>query len=168
MMWWCQCVSESEVVQVLSHRLDRHASSLPASSFKFSIPSSAMNLKKKSIPTQALSSVANLFSTGPRVSEESVLDKDIEALRTMLTLLSKIKPIQPKSSLKEPPTPTDAQSKECKVLTALATVLVMEHEKVAVVAKYGNIGWGAAEVFACTDSISNADCENTKSLTASM
>jgi hypothetical protein len=118
-------------------------------------------------------SIANIFSTDalpgplPVTIDKSVLD-DIEALRTMLTILSQLQPNQPKASLKQPPTPTDLQSKECKVLSALATVLVMQYEKVAVVAKYGNSGWlGGAEVFACTDSIA-ADRENTKSFIDSM
>lgn len=114
-----------------------------------------------------MKSLANLFSTDGPLLDESVLD-DIKAVRTMLTLLAKLQPIQPRASLKPPPTPTDIQSKECKVLSALATVLVMQHEKVAVVAKYGNFGWlGGVEVFACTDNIA-ADRENTKSLVDSM
>lgn len=118
-----------------------------------------------------MKSVANFFSTVtdalPGPLDKSV-PNDIKALRTMLTILAKLQPIQPKASLKPPPTPTDIQRKECKVLSALATVLVMQHEKVAVVAKYGKSGWlGGAEVFACTDSIA-ADRENAKSLVDSM
>ena len=55
------------------------------------------------------------------------------------------------------PPGTGSELRELKVLSALATVLVMEHEVVAVVAKHddrGNIGaGGVVEVIACSDSI---------------
>lgn len=46
---------------------------------------------------------------------------------------------------------TEEASKELKILSALATVLVMGHEIVAVVAKHGNLG--GLEVIASTDSV---------------
>ena len=74
--------------------------------------------------SSTMKSLANLFSTDGPLLDESVLD-DIKALWNMLTLLAKLQPILPRASLKPPPTPTDIQSKECKVLSALATVLDM-------------------------------------------
>ena len=80
---------------------------------------------------------------------------DIYALHTMLTMLSLI---HANSAVKVPESLdtrsqdlTEWESKELKILTALATVLVMEHEKVAVVANPGNRE--RVEVFVCTDSI---------------
>ena len=59
-----------------------------------------------------------------------------------------------------PPLSSDNQHKELKVLSALATVLVMEHEVVAVVQKHSNHGnRGVVEVFACTDSIADKETE---------
>ena len=53
----------------------------------------------------------------------------------------------------------DSERRELKVLSALATVLIMEHEVIAVVAKHdnnGNIGTGGVvEVVACADSIAD-------------
>jgi hypothetical protein len=87
-------------------------------------------------------------------------------MSTMLSLLQHVdKPDSSLYALEYPAptlpvtqTPTDIQRKELKVLSALATVLVTEHEKVAVVAKHGN---GSVEVYACTDKI--AAVENAKS-----
>ena len=80
---------------------------------------------------------------------------DIYALRTMLTMLSLI---HANSAVKVPESLdtrsqdlTERESKELKILTTLATVLVMEHKKVAVVANPGN--GERVEVFVCTDSI---------------
>jgi hypothetical protein len=98
-------------------------------------------------------------------------DEDIQALRTMITMLTAIqKTGQPIKSLPAElvPSPhrTDSQRKELKVLSALATVLVMEHEVVAVVAKNGIGPGGVEEVVACTDSIvdKESDSEPPKSL----
>jgi hypothetical protein len=100
-------------------------------------------------------------SSVPQAVPQAVID-DIKALRTMITMLSVI---HVNSGVKAPeihsrsPVPTETQSKELKILTALATVLVMDHEEVAVVAKHGN--GERVEVFACTDRI--AVDESTKS-----
>jgi hypothetical protein len=94
--------------------------------------------------------------------------EDIKALRTMITMLSQIQlSKQPNLVLNalesRPPAPNETQSRELKVLSALATILVMKHEVVAVVAKHGHGNGGRIEVFACTDRIS-VD-ESTKSST---
>lgn len=79
----------------------------------------------------------------------SVVLQDIKALRTMTTLLSLIYPglrsgRKAPDSL-PPATIKETHWKEVKILSALATVLVIEYEVVAVVAKYGNAlgggGW---------------------------
>lgn len=95
-------------------------------------------------------------------SKKSASDSDIMAFRTMTTIISLIQRTDPSLKAPElsPPSPTDEQSRELRVLSALATILVMEHEKVAVVAKHGNSSGGGVEVFACTDSSAG---KNTKS-----
>lgn len=106
--------------------------------------------------------LGNLFqkmSDGSNSESTSTLN-DIYAFRTMTTLLSALNHLRPNSMpVIQPPSLSDKQAHELKVLTALATVLVMEHEKVAVVTKHGD--GGSEEVFACTDNIT-VD-ENTKS-----
>ena len=86
-----------------------------------------------------------------RKSNDSDLS-DIYALRTMLTMLSLIHANSAVKVLESLDTRsqdlTERESKELKILTALATVLVMEHEKVAVVANPGN--GERVEVFLCT------------------
>jgi hypothetical protein len=84
---------------------------------------------------------------------EFASEADIKALRTMISMLSIIdQPISGRET--SPPSGTEAELKELKVLSALATVLVMEHEVVAVLGKHGDHGnGGVMEVFACTDSI---------------
>jgi hypothetical protein len=72
----------------------------------------------------------------------------------MTKLLSQIQLAKHSNSDLKAPTPpkmTSEQTKELKVLCALATVLVMEHEKVAVVAKQDIMR--SVEVFTSTDSI---------------
>jgi len=99
-----------------------------------------------------------------------VVHEDIKALRTILTMLSVLhradhpKDLNPLAG-KSPPVPTNEQTKELRVLSALATILVTEHEKVAVVAKNGN--GRSVEVFTFTDSIA-ADKSTTKSLSANI
>lgn len=91
--------------------------------------------------------------------------QDTIALRTILKMLSLIE--KANLDLKKPAnvfsTLTDeTQTRELKVLSALAAVLVKEHENVAVVAKHDDDPEGSVEVFACTD-ISGADESTTKS-----
>jgi hypothetical protein len=129
---------------------------------------------KKKTPSQTervLSKITDFFS--PRNSSQegddpelNVVYDDIQALRTMITMLSLIQ--QPSTGLKveDLPSPvprTLIQNQQLRILTALATVLVMEHEKVAVVEKRGN-RMGAVEVVACTDSIVAEDNTAAKSL----
>ena len=93
-------------------------------------------------------------------------EADIKALRTMISMLSVIQRVDRpiKSPELDPPlTGTDLQAKELRVLSALATVLVMENEVVAVVAKHGNHGigfGGVVEVIACTDSFVDKESES--------
>jgi len=101
-------------------------------------------------------------------------EEDIKALRTMISMLTVIqkigRPIKglPVTVSEIVPSPstglTDSQHKELKVLSALATVLVMEHEVVAVVAKHGNGPGGVEEVIACTDSVVDKESEPPKSI----
>ena len=118
---------------------------------------------------EILEKLANFLSIAPkdrRKSDYLATHEDIQALRTMLTLLSllqHVKPPDPASELPSTPIPTDIQCKELKVLSALATLLVMEHERVAVVAKNGNARRRNVEVFACTDQISAVKNLNTDS-----
>jgi hypothetical protein len=79
----------------------------------------------------------------------SIILQDINALRTMITMLSLIQRVKQPGAASISRTPTADQSEELKVLSALATVLVMEHEIVAVVAK--QTGGGCVEVVASTD-----------------
>ena len=86
----------------------------------------------------------------------------------MLTIIQQMDRPNHTSELAHPPPGTaDPELKELKVLSALATVLVMEHEVVAVVAKHdkrGNIGTGGVvEVVASTDSIIDEESESSKS-----
>jgi hypothetical protein len=120
---------------------------------------------------KAFSKVTKLLSM--RKSDDStppVVHEDIKALRTILTMLSLLhranhpKDLNPLAG-KSPPVPTNEQTKELRVLSALATILVTEHEKVAVVAKNGN--GRNVEVFTFTDSIA-ADKSTTKSLSANI
>jgi hypothetical protein len=99
------------------------------------------------------------------------LEEDIKALRTMISMLTVIqkigRPIKglPVTASEIIPSPfrTDSQQ-ELKVLSALATVLVMEHEVVAVVAKHGIGPGGVEEVIACTDSVVDKESEPPKSI----
>ena len=96
----------------------------------------------------AVSSVLKGFSTKKRPDDSTasvVLEEDIKALRTMLTMLSLIPDVHQKDlalneSVPPPPVLDRKQNKVLKVLSALATILVIDHEKVAVVAKNGNGG----------------------------
>ena len=95
-------------------------------------------------------------------------EEDIRALRTMISMLTIIQQMDRPNHTSElahpPPGTADPELKELKVLSALATVLVMEHEVVAVVAKHdkrGNIGTGGVvEVVASTDSIIDEESES--------
>ena len=90
----------------------------------------------------------------------------------MLTVLSSLqrlfKILQPKTGLTLPDiyprAPDDRQSTLLRVLSALATVLVMDHEKVAVVAEI--VMGGSIEAFACTDII--AAGENSEASSANL
>jgi hypothetical protein len=98
-------------------------------------------------------------------------EADIKALRTMISMLTVIQKIDrpikglPVNASELVPSPlrTDSEHKELKILSALATVLVMEHEVVAVVAKHVTGPGGVEEVVACTDSILDKESEPPKS-----
>jgi hypothetical protein len=116
--------------------------------------------------TTKLSSIFGAFKPSKALDPPngSLLEADILALRTMLKMLSLLQHLKTDedSNTRQSVENTEVQKREIKVLSALATVLVMEHEKVAVVAKHGN-GEGI-EVFACTDQIA-ADKTNDSYLT---
>jgi hypothetical protein len=119
------------------------------------------------------SRITNLWKKSASASksdDSSVLEEDIQALRTMITMLYLIQQGKQSNSdlpvniseTPNPPPATDEQYKELKILSALATVLVMEHDVVAVVAKPGNArdSEGSVEVLACTDSIVEGKSSN--------
>ena len=84
------------------------------------------------------------------------LDNNIKALRTIIQMLADLQKKNHNQAVNAQETDsrtpiTEEASKELKILSALATVLVMTHEIVAVVAKHGNLG--GLEVIASTDSV---------------
>lgn len=78
-----------------------------------------------------------------------VSSKDILAFRTILAMLIEVLPLaEPIETGKKSRYATQEQKDELKILSALATILVMEHEVVAVVAKKGD---GDVEVVASSN-----------------
>jgi hypothetical protein len=109
-----------------------------------------------------VSSVLKRFSTK---KPADLVVQDTIALRTIIQMLSIIekanvdlkKPANIFSTLKD-----ETQVRELKVLSALAVVLVKEHETVAVVAKRDDDPEGSVKALPLTD-ISGADESTTKS-----
>ena len=72
----------------------------------------------------------------------------------MLSLLGKANSSRGEQEI-DSPSATPVQIQELTILSALATILVREHECVAVVAKSGNDAEGRVEIFVCTDSVAD-------------
>ena len=90
------------------------------------------------IAVDTVSSIHKRFSTS---KPADLVIQDIIALQTILQMLSLIEKadLDMRNPAKVISTLTDeTQVQELKVLSALATVLIMEHENVAVVAKHDN------------------------------
>ena len=82
---------------------------------------------------------------GFKLSDQSQVSKDINAFRTIVTLLSLIQRRQGKAGLPAH-IGSKSQQAELKIVSALATVLVMENDVVAVTAKHDH---GNLKVFTC-------------------
>jgi hypothetical protein len=85
--------------------------------------------------------------SGLLLKKSPQLSQDIKAFRTMITMMSHIHRLnEPKPG---PPSPTGslAEQAELKIVGTLATILVMEHDVVAVAAKHDDRG--NIKVYAC-------------------
>jgi hypothetical protein len=90
--------------------------------------------------SKLVDTISGLLKKSPQPTQ------DIKAFRTIITMMSHIHRLnEPKPG---PPSPTGslAEQAELKVVGALATILVMEHDVVAVAAKHDT---GNFKVYAC-------------------